>query len=56
MDPGFFAYPDPVFKSPDLDQPIYWRIWLKLSGIARNGQSRILLFYFFDKKNFFSVI
>ena len=29
--------------------PFFWRIWLKLSGIARNGQSRIPLFYFLRK-------
>ena len=29
--------------------PFFGRIWLKLSGIARNSQSRIPLFYFFEK-------
>ena len=30
--------------------PFFWRIWLKLSGIARNGQSRIPLLIFLRKR------
>ena len=41
------------YEPINIHGPFFWRIWLKLSGIARNGQSRIPLFYFFEKIFFF---
>ena len=44
----FYTHATPI----NIHGPFFWRIWLKLSGIVRNGQSRIPHFLFLCEKHF----